>query len=96
MHVLEARFHPWSTAEKENFVAVARIWCSGTQAVIEPIPNQCGLMQPSQLQELTKKLQYLVGTALPDPFRQLIAIESRYWVFEEVDSDGAVRRVATR
>ena len=87
MHVLEARFHPWSKSSP-TFVPMGRILCKDDGASVEKLAVTAGAVRPFDRDRLYSQLNWLVVSAI-DPARDLLQARSKFWSFVELSpSDG--------
>jgi hypothetical protein len=82
---LEARFHPRSKAGG-GFVVIGRIVCNGRRASIQPGEIAAPAVKPFDSGGLLRKLHFLVESAVPDPFHELLRLRSDYWSFVELET----------
>lgn len=82
MRVLEARFHPQSSAE--YFVVGRLVWQGRSERdrpTVQPAP---GLVSGSEPPAILSKLRYLITATAPESFERLQILRSRFWSFVEV------------
>ena len=83
MHVLEARFHPGSKSGA-GFVVVGRVVCNQRRAAIELVDVPSHSVKPFDAVRLRDKLEFLVMSAVGDPFRALLDLRSGFWSFVDI------------
>jgi hypothetical protein len=83
VHVLEARFHPASKSGV-GFVVVGRVICDERRASIEHVEVAPHTVKPFDASKLREKLEFLVMSAVGDPFRGLLELRSGFWSFVEL------------
>ena len=65
-------------------MVVARVFCEGRTARIEPVPVAPEAVEPFEPIDLLDKLEFLAGSAVGDTFHALVALRSGFWSFVEV------------
>lgn len=86
MNVLEARFHPDSRAGK-GFVVVGRVICDQKRATIVRVEVAPRSVKPFDATKLHEKLDFLVMSAVGDPFRTLQELRSGFWSFVAIEGE---------
>jgi hypothetical protein len=86
MKLLEARFHPRSKKAGAP-IAVARVVCEDTTALVEPFELPARRLEPFDGNALMAKLNSLVESARPGPYEQLTTLKSEFWSFVDVAGD---------
>jgi hypothetical protein len=82
VRILEARFHPASKAG-QGFVIVGMVVCDQHGATVESAAFRANSVKPFDSTRLLQKLEFLVASAIGDPFRSLSSLRSEYWSFVE-------------
>jgi hypothetical protein len=83
VHILEARFHP-DGKSRSGFVVVGRVICEGERASIERTDVAPHAVKPFDASHLHEKLEFIVMTAVGDPYRGLQELRSGFWSFVAV------------
>jgi hypothetical protein len=84
MRVLEARFHPQNG--KADFIVIAHvIWDGDIDREVPKLEPMASLREQEARSMMLAKLGFLIANSMPEAFKRLQALKSRFWSFVEVD-----------
>lgn len=77
LRILEARFCPSSRPASSGPVLIARVYCDGDAASVEPVASALEGSLP------VERLRAIVEKAGPNPYAELVAFRGAEWSFAE-------------